>query len=70
MAANKGRRLEDGLEKSNDHDLPRVMDEASPQGQQTPGNHAAWEVDARCKLLKRKVVRNLSQHIAAVKDCQ
>lgn len=69
MAAYKGGCLKDGLEKANHHNLPGVMTEASPQGQESPGNHTAWKVYARLKLLKREVVRNLPQYVAAVKDC-
>lgn len=68
MAAYKRGCLKDGLEKANDHNLPGVITETSPQGQESPGNHAAWKVDTRLKFLKRKVVRNLPQYVTAVKD--
>lgn len=70
MAANKGRRFKDGLEESQDHNLPRVMRETGTEGYQSPDNNAAREVDARRQFLEGKVVWDLSENVATVEYCQ
>lgn len=69
MASDECGCLEDGLEESDDHDFPRMMDKARAQSQETPRYNAAGEEETRGELLEGNVAGDLTEHVATVEDC-
>ena len=57
------------MEKSNNHELPRVMNKRHTHTQNSPHEHNDWEIVSRLENLNGNVVWNLTTEIARIEDC-
>ena len=56
------------MEKSNNHELPGVMNERHTHTQDSPREHNNWEVISWLEDLNCNIVRNLTAEVARIED--